>query len=52
MAIALILQNDAADGTPGIQIMQNGTGDQNRGIGQVTEGKVFGNVTGNVTIDE
>ena len=51
-AIAQILQADAPDGTPGTQIVQNVTGNQNQVIGQVTGGKVFGNVTGNVTIDE
>jgi hypothetical protein len=48
-AIDQILQEDAPDGTPGNQIVQNVTGNQNQVIGQVTGGKVFGNITGNVT---
>jgi hypothetical protein len=48
-AIAQILQADAPDGTPGTQIVQNVTGDRNQVIGQVTGGKVFGNITGDVT---
>jgi hypothetical protein len=51
-AIAQIFQADAPDGTPGTQIVQNVTGNQNQVIGQVSGGKVFGNVTGNITIDE
>ena len=51
-AIDQILQADASDGTPGTQIVQRVTGNQNQVIGQVTGGKVFGNVTGNVKIDE
>lgn len=49
-AIAQILQEDAPDGTPGIQIIQNVTGNQNQTIGQVTGGKVISNVTGDVTM--
>ncbi|WP_404783165.1 hypothetical protein [Altericista sp. CCNU0014] len=48
-AIAQILQEDGADGTPGTQIVQNVTGDRNQVIGQVTGGQVFGNVESNVT---
>jgi hypothetical protein len=48
-AIAQILQSDGPDGTPGTQIVQNVTGDQNQVIGQVSGGQVFGNVEGNVT---
>jgi hypothetical protein len=48
-AIAQILQDDAPDGTPGLQIVQNVTGDRNQVIGSVTGGQVFGNVEGNVT---
>ena len=50
--IAQILQEDAADGTPGAQIVQNVTGNQNQVIGQVKGGKVFGNIEGSVTINE
>jgi hypothetical protein len=39
-AIAQILQDDGLDGTPGTQIVQNVTGDQNQVIGQVTGGNV------------
>ena len=46
-AIAQILQEDAPDGT---QIVQTVTGNQNQVIGQVTGGKVIGNITGDVTI--
>ncbi len=49
-AIEQILQADAPDGTPGIQIVQNVTGNQNQVIGQVTGGNVFGNITGDVTM--
>jgi len=49
-AIAQIMQEDAPDGTPGTQIVQHITGNQNQVIGQVTGGTVFGNVTGNVTL--
>lgn len=51
-AIAQILRADAPNGTPGTQIVQNVTGNQNQVIGQVTGGKVFGNVTGNITMSE
>ena len=50
--IAQILQEDASDGTPGTQIVQNVTGNQNQVIGQATGGKVFGVVEGKVTINE
>jgi hypothetical protein len=49
-AIAQILAEDAPDGTSGTQIVQNVTGNQNQLIGQVTGGKVIGNITGNVMI--
>jgi transketolase len=49
-AIAQILAEDAPDGTPGTQIVQNVTGNQNQVIGQMTGGTLFGNVTGNVTL--
>lgn len=48
-AIAQILQADAAGGTPGTQIVQTVTGNQNQAIGQMTGGKVFGSIQGNVT---
>ncbi len=48
-AIAQIMQEDAADGTPGTQIIQSVTGDKNQSIGQVSGGKVA-NVEGNVTM--
>jgi hypothetical protein len=47
-AIEQILTTDAPDGTSGTQIVQNVTGNQNQVIGQMTGGKVFGNITGNV----
>lgn len=49
-AIEQILQEDAPDGTPGTQIVQNVTGNQNQPIGQMTGGKAIGNITGNVTL--
>jgi len=49
-AIAQIMEEDAPDGTPGTQIVQHVTGNQNQVIGQVTGGNVFGNVTGNVNL--
>jgi hypothetical protein len=49
-AIAQILQEDAPDGTSGTQIVQTVTGNQNQVIGQVTGGKVIGNVAGDVTM--
>ncbi|TVP64353.1 MAG: hypothetical protein EA342_16680 [Leptolyngbya sp. LCM1.Bin17] len=51
-AIGQILQADAADGTPGIQIVQTVTGNQNQVIGQVTGGKVLGRVTDDITFSE
>lgn len=48
--IAAILQADAPDGTPGTQIVQSVTGDQNQVIGQMTGSKAIGNVQGNVTM--
>jgi hypothetical protein len=42
------LPNNNSDPIP--QIQQNVEGDGNQVIGQVTEGNVFGNITGNVTI--
>ncbi|OUC14741.1 MAG: hypothetical protein B0A82_10440 [Alkalinema sp. CACIAM 70d] len=51
-AIAKIMAEDAPDGTPGTQIVQHVTGNQNQVIGQITGGKVFGNVTGNITFNE
>jgi hypothetical protein len=47
--IEQILKEDAPDGTSGIQIVQNVTGNQNQVIGNVTGSNVFGNITGNVT---
>ncbi|MBW4655711.1 MAG: hypothetical protein KME20_22120 [Kaiparowitsia implicata GSE-PSE-MK54-09C] len=49
-AIAQILQADAPDSTPSTQIVQTVTGNQNQVMGQVTGGKVVGNVTGHVTL--
>ncbi|MEP0873574.1 hypothetical protein NDA01_27830 [Trichocoleus desertorum AS-A10] len=49
-AIAKIMEEDAPDGTPGTQIVQHVTGNQNQVIGQVTGGTVFGNVKGDVTL--
>lgn len=51
-AIAQILNEDAPDGTSGTQIIQKVTGNQNQVIGQVSGGKVFGNVQGGVNITE
>ncbi len=48
--IEQILKADAPDGTPGTQIVQNVTGNQNQVIGQMTGGKAIGNITGNVTL--
>lgn len=49
-AIAQLLQADAPNGTPGTQIIQTVTGNQNQVIGQVSGGQVFGNATGTVII--
>jgi hypothetical protein len=49
-AIAQILQADGSDGMPGVQIAQTVTGDRNQVIGQVTGGKVIGNIKGDVTM--
>lgn len=49
-AIAQLLQADAPNGTPGTQIIQTVTGNQNQVIGQISGGQVFGNVTGTVII--
>lgn len=50
--IAKIMEEDAPDGTSGTQIVQHITGNQNQVIGQMTGGKVFGTVTGNVTLNQ
>ena len=50
--ISEIMEGDASDGTPGIQIIQNVTGNQNQVFGQMSGGQIFGNVQGNVTIQE
>lgn len=50
-AIEKIFNEKAADGTPGIQIVQNVTGDQNQVQGQLSGKNVFGNVQGNIKID-
>ena len=50
--IAKIMEEDASDGTPSTQIVQHVTGNQNQVLGQVTGGKVFGNVAGNITFNE
>lgn len=47
-AIAQIMQN-ASDGTPRPQVMQNVTGNQNQIIGQAHGSQVFGNMIGNVS---
>ncbi|WP_255519356.1 hypothetical protein [Oscillatoria sp. FACHB-1407] len=44
------MQEDAPDGTSGTQIVQHVMGNQNQGVGQVTGGNVFGNITGNVNL--
>jgi hypothetical protein len=49
-AIAKIMEEEAPDGTPGTQIVQHVTGNQNQVIGQVTGGNVFGNVGGDVNL--
>ena len=49
-AIAQLMQEAAPDGTPGTQIVQHVTGNQNQVIGQMTGGTLLGNVTGNVTL--
>ncbi len=49
-AIEQILESHAPDGTPGTQIVQNVTGNQNQVIGQMTGGKAIGNITGDVTM--
>lgn len=49
-AIARIMQEDASDGTPKTQVIQNITGDKNQTIGQVFGGTVVGNVEGDVRI--
>jgi hypothetical protein len=49
-AITQILQEDASDGTSGSQILQTASGNKNLVIGQITGGKVIGNVTGNISM--
>jgi transketolase len=48
-AIAQIMQEDAPDGTPSNQVVQNVIGNKNQSVGQVFGGKVA-NVEGNVTM--
>jgi hypothetical protein len=43
-AIVEIMREDAADGTAGVKVVQTVTGNRNLVIGQVTGGKVIGNV--------
>jgi hypothetical protein len=45
-AIAQILQDDSQDGTPGTQIVQTVTGNQNQVIGQVNDGQATTNFQG------
>lgn len=40
-AIEEIVKENAPDGTPGVQIVQNITGNRNQAIGQVSEGTVI-----------
>lgn len=40
-AIAEIMKEDAPDGTPGVQIVQNVTGDKNMTLGQVSGGTII-----------
>ena len=49
-AIAQIMAEETADGTPGTQIVQNVVGNKNQAIGQVFGGKVIGSVEGDVTM--
>jgi len=49
-AIAQLMKEDAPDGTPGTQIIQNVTGIKNQSIGQVFGGRIVGNVEGDVTL--
>ncbi len=49
-AIAQIMEEKAADGTPGMNIVQSVTGNQNQTLGQMSGGKVVGDVQGNVTM--
>jgi hypothetical protein len=48
-AISQVLQEGGSDRPPGTQIVQNVMGNRNQVIGQVTGGKIFGNVEGNIT---
>jgi hypothetical protein len=50
--IAKILAEASPDIKSQLQINQSVSGNENQVIGQVTGGKVFGNVKGNVTISE
>ncbi|GAP99543.1 hypothetical protein [Leptolyngbya sp. NIES-2104] len=45
-----ILEEKAPDGTSGVQIVQTVVGNQNQMIGQMTGGKLLGNVTGDVNL--
>lgn len=49
-AVFQILEENAPDGTPGVQIVQTVIGDRNQVIGQMTGGKLLGNVTGDVNL--
>lgn len=50
-AIAKIWQEDAPEGTPGNQIIQTVTGNQNQVMGQVRSGNVLGNVQDDVMLN-
>ncbi len=51
-AIAKILAEASPEAMAGVQISLKVIGNKNQSTGQVTGGKVFGNVKGNVTISE
>lgn len=48
--VAQLFQADGPKGSPGTQIIQKVTGNQNQVIGQVLGGQVLGNVTGTVIL--
>lgn len=47
--IAQIMQENAIDGTPGAQVIQNVTGTKNQVLGQMSGGMNIGNIEGNLT---
>lgn len=51
-SIFKIMEDHSLDDIPSTHIDQRVTGDKNQVIGQMTDSKLFGDITGNITISE